>query len=82
MASETLMAGFWNASSGFIWACLTVNQRGSVLLQHAKREGIAETAAWKDWKVVEHWVVADFVAERETILPRLNHMRMNLIASA
>ena len=49
------------------------------VLQHAKREGISESTAWKDWKVVEHWVVADFTAERETILPRLNAMRMQLI---
>ena len=49
------------------------------VLQHAKRESIAQSTAWKDWQVVQKWVEEDFIAERTTILPRLNQMRLQLI---
>ena len=49
------------------------------ILQHCKREGISEATGWRDWQVVDQWMVDDFTAERETILPRLNAMRLQLI---
>ena len=63
-------------------AMLNGQSRRQNILQHCKREGISEATGWRDWQVVEKWVIDDFTSERETILPRLNHMRMHLIEKA
>ena len=60
-------------------AMLNGQSRRQNILQHCKREGISEATGWRDWQVVDKWMVDDFTAERETILPRLNAMRLQLI---
>ena len=60
-------------------AMLNGQSRRQNILAHCKREGISEATGWRDWQVVDKWMVDDFTAERETILPRLNAMRLQLI---
>ena len=42
-------------------------------------EGISETTAWDDWNRVKVWNNEDWEKDRETLLPRLQAMRVRLI---
>ena len=50
----------------------------SLVLEHAKIEGISEVTAWTDWRKVKEWNKEDWEKDRENLLPRLQAMRIRL----
>ena len=53
-----------------------------LVLDHADRESIAETTAWRDWEAVSNWNEQDFALERPQLLSRLQAMRLRAIDKA
>jgi len=53
-----------------------------LVLDHADREGIAEATAWRDWEAVSAWNEQDWNKDRESIVSRLQSMRMRAIDAA
>ena len=53
-----------------------------LVLEHANIAGISETTAWDDWNRVKVWNNEDWEKDRETILPRLQAMRVRLFNKA
>ena len=45
---------------------------------HARREGVSISTAWKDWKAVQSWNATDFQGEREEMVSRLTAARWRL----
>ena len=58
---------------------LTIRQ---LVLDHQDREGISNAQAWRDWNVVKDWNEQDWSTERETMLARVNNMRLRVIDKA
>jgi hypothetical protein len=58
---------------------LTVRQ---LVLEHADRESIAEATAWRDWEAVKSWNEEDWQRDRESIVSRLQGMRLRAIDAA
>jgi hypothetical protein len=58
---------------------LTVRQ---LVLDHADRESIAEATAWRDWEAVSQWNEQDWKKDRESIVSRLQGMRLRAIDAA
>ena len=54
----------------------------SLVLEHAKIEGIPEVTAWTDWRKVKEWNKEDWEKDRENLLPRLQAMRIRLFNKA
>ena len=53
-----------------------------LVIEHANIEGISETTAWQDWDKVKVWNDEDWQKDRETLLPRLQAMRVRLFNKA
>ena len=53
-----------------------------LVIEHANIEGICETTAWQDWDKVKVWNNEDWEKDRETLLPRLQAMRVRLFNKA
>ena len=53
-----------------------------LVIEHANIEGISETTAWLDWDKVKVWNNEDWEKDRETLLPRLQAMRVRLFNKA
>ena len=53
-----------------------------LVIEHANIEGISETTAWQDWDKVKVWNNEDWEKDRETVLPRLQAMRVRLFNKA
>ena len=53
-----------------------------LVLAHADEESISEATAWRDWNKVTEWNEAGWNEERDTILSRIQAMRMKLINQA
>ena len=53
-----------------------------LVLEHASIEGISETTSWDDWNRVKVWNNEDWEKDRETLLPRLQAMRVRLFNKA
>ena len=53
-----------------------------LVIEHANIEGISETTAWQDWDKVKVWNNVDWEKDRETLLPRLQAMRVRLFNKA
>ena len=53
-----------------------------LVIEHANIEGISETTAWQDWDKVKVWNNEDWEKDRETLLPRLQAMRVRLFNKA
>jgi len=58
---------------------LTVRQ---LVLEHADRESIAEATAWRDWEVVKQWNEQDWAKDKQSIISRLQSMRLRAIDAA
>ena len=58
---------------------LTVRQ---LVLEHADRESIAEATAWRDWDAVKEWNEEDWKRDRDSIVSRLQSMRLRAIDAA
>jgi len=54
----------------------------ALVLEHAKIESVSEVTAWQDWKKVKEWNKEDWEKDRETLLPRLQAMRIRLFNKA
>jgi len=54
----------------------------ALVLEHSKIENISEVTAWQDWKKVKQWNKEDWEKDRETLLPRLQAMRIRLFNKA
>ena len=53
-----------------------------LVIEHANIEGISETTAWLDWDRVKVWNNEDWEKDRESLLPRLQAMRVRLFNKA
>ena len=53
-----------------------------LVIEHSKIEGISETTAWQDWDKVKFWNTEDWDKDRESMLPRLQAMRVRLFNQA
>jgi hypothetical protein len=53
-----------------------------LVLDHADRESIAEATAWRDWEAVKKWNEDDWKRDRESIVSRLQGMRLRAIDAA
>ena len=53
-----------------------------LVLEHAERESIAVSTAWKDWDAVQQWVAQDFERERPRLVSRIAQMRERLFSAA
>jgi len=53
-----------------------------LVIEHSKIEGISETTAWQDWDKVKYWNTEDWDKDRESMLPRLQAMRVRLFNQA
>ena len=53
-----------------------------LVYDHADRESVSISTAWKDWKAVNKFNEEDFSIERETMVSRLAAMRFRAINSA
>jgi hypothetical protein len=58
---------------------LTVRQ---LVLEHADRESIGEVTAWRDWDAVKQWNEDDWQKDRESIVSRIQGMRLRAIDAA
>tara|TARA_R100000781_G_scaffold80246_1_gene49554 strand:+ start:165 stop:611 length:447 start_codon:yes stop_codon:yes gene_type:complete len=58
---------------------LTVRQ---LVLDHASKEGISPATAWKDWDQVKTWNDEDWMKDRETMIARIQGMRIKLFDRA
>ena len=54
----------------------------ALVLEHSKIESVSEVTAWQDWKKVKEWNKEDWEKDRETLLPRLQAMRIRLFNKA
>ena len=53
-----------------------------LVLDHAERESVSTSTAWKDWDTVSNWNEEDFSLERERMVSRLASMRFRAINQA
>jgi heme-degrading monooxygenase HmoA len=53
-----------------------------LVLEHAERESVAVSTAWKDWDAVQQWVAQDFERERPRLVSRIAQMRERLFSAA
>lgn len=54
----------------------------ALVYEHAARESVSITTAWRDWEAVQKWNTEDFAQERETMVARLASMRFRAIQMA
>ena len=54
----------------------------ALVYEHADRESVSLSTAWKDWDAVKSWNTEDFASERDTLVARLSSMRMRAIQMA
>ena len=53
-----------------------------LVLDHAHKEQVSENTAWQDWKAVSEWSNKDWEFDKEDLIPRLQHLRINLFNRA
>ena len=61
---------------------LTGKTTRQLVHEHSSREGIGIDTAWSDWKQVKKWNDEDWEQDRETMISRLQGMRMRLFDQA
>ena len=49
-----------------------------IVVEHMKREGISMTTAYRDWNQVLAWIDEDWKKDRESMMARIQAMRMEL----
>ena len=54
----------------------------ALVYDHSEKEQVSIQTAWRDWKAVKDWNEEDWKADRENMLPRLQHMRTKLFYQA
>ena len=53
-----------------------------LVYEHADRESVSITTAWRDWEAVQKWNQEDWGLERETMVARLASLRFKAINQA
>lgn len=53
-----------------------------IVVEHMKREGISMTTAYRDWNQVLAWIEEDWKKDRESMMARIQAMRMDLFHTA
>ncbi len=53
-----------------------------LVYEHAQRESVSVTTAWRDWRAVNAWNEEDWARDRENMLSRLQQMRSKLFHQA
>ncbi len=53
-----------------------------LVLDHASREGISVSTAWRDWNQVQSWNETDFQKDREAMVSRLTAARWRLFSKS
>ena len=61
---------------------LTGKTTRQLVLEHAAKEQIGIDTAWSDWKKVKQWNDEDWEQDRETMISRVQGMRMRLFEQA
>jgi len=51
----------------------------ALVYEHADRESVSVTTAWRDWEAVQKWNAEDWTTERDSVVARLASMRMRAI---
>jgi hypothetical protein len=53
-----------------------------LVLEHVERESIALSTGWKDWAIVQKWNTDDWSKERESMVSRIQGVRMRIVNQA
>ena len=53
-----------------------------LVIDHSQREGITERTGWDDWKQIREWNQEDWAVERESVISRIQTMRVRAIDKA
>ena len=54
----------------------------ALVYEHATREGVSVSTAWRDYAVVQSWNETDWAKERERTVSRIQQMRLRCIEGA
>jgi len=54
----------------------------ALVYEHATREGVSLSTAWRDYAVVQSWNESDWAKERERTVSRIQQMRLRCIEGA
>jgi len=54
----------------------------ALVYEHATREGVSLSTAWRDYAVVQSWNESDWSKERERTVSRIQQMRLRCIEGA
>jgi len=54
----------------------------ALVYEHATREGVSLSTAWRDYSVVQSWNESDWAQERERTVSRIQQMRLRCIEGA
>jgi hypothetical protein len=54
----------------------------ALVYEHATREGVSVSTAWRDYAVVQSWNETDWQAERDKTVSRIQQMRLRCIDGA
>jgi hypothetical protein len=54
----------------------------ALVFEHATREGVSLSTAWRDYAVVQSWNESDWAKERERTVSRIQQMRLRCIEGA
>ena len=53
-----------------------------LVVEQAHKEQVSENTAWQDWKAVSEWSNKDWEFDKADLIPRLQHLRINLFHRA
>ena len=53
-----------------------------LVIDHSLKEGLSERHAWEDWKQVKIWNEEDWAKDRESMVSRIQSMRLRAIDKA
>ena len=53
-----------------------------LVLDHAAKEQVSVPTAWNDWKQVKIWNEEDWMKDRDSLIPRIQAMRVRLFEKA
>jgi|TARA_R100001463_G_scaffold129886_1_gene188966 hypothetical protein len=53
-----------------------------LVIDHSLKEGLSERHAWEDWKQVKVWNEEDWAKDRESMVSRIQSMRLRAIDKA
>jgi len=54
----------------------------ALVYEHATREGVSVSTAWRDYAVVQSWNESDWATQRDRTVSRIQQMRLRCIEGA